>query len=67
MDYSNGSSIDLNENNLNEADNIGRGAIGGAYADWGQQQYKDGLFGGQEHQSRHRLNYRYKFHGTERL
>lgn len=34
MDYSNGSSIDLDENNLNESLNIGRGAVAGAYADW---------------------------------
>jgi len=34
MDYSNGTSMDLDENNLNEANNIGRGAVPGAYADW---------------------------------
>lgn len=34
MDYSNGSSIDLDENNLDESKNIGRGAVAGAYADW---------------------------------
>ena len=34
MDYSNGSSADLDENNLQESLNIGRGSTGGAYADW---------------------------------
>lgn len=34
MDYSNGSSVDLNELALDESMNIGRGTSGGAYADW---------------------------------
>ena len=34
MSYSDGSSKDLNEASLLEADNIGRGAATGAYADW---------------------------------
>jgi hypothetical protein len=34
MSYSNGSSAALNESALSEASNIGRGASGGAYADW---------------------------------
>jgi hypothetical protein len=32
--YSNGSSLDLDENNLLESANIGRGCVAGAYADW---------------------------------
>jgi hypothetical protein len=34
MSYSNGSSATLDESRLSEADNIGRGSTGGAYADW---------------------------------
>lgn len=34
IDYSNGSSADLNEASLLESFNIGRGANGGVYADW---------------------------------
>lgn len=34
MSFSDGSSADLDENNLNEAINIGRGTANGAYADW---------------------------------
>lgn len=34
IDYSNGSSSQLNEDNLLESNNIGRGSSGGAYADW---------------------------------
>jgi len=34
MDYSDGSSAPLDENQLSEAANIGRGAVDGAYADW---------------------------------
>jgi len=34
LSYSDGSSADLDENNLSEAANIGRGAAPGAYADW---------------------------------
>jgi hypothetical protein len=34
IDYSNGSSADLDENRLSEAANIGRGSAPGAYADW---------------------------------
>ena len=34
MDYSNGSSQNLDENNLSEALNIGRGSTNGAFADW---------------------------------
>lgn len=34
IDYSNGSSADLNESSLLESANIGRGANGGVYADW---------------------------------
>jgi hypothetical protein len=36
MDYSDGSSISLNEAALLEANNIGRGSVAGAYADWNQ-------------------------------
>lgn len=34
VDFSDGSGIDLNEQNLSEAANIGRGSTEGAYADW---------------------------------
>jgi hypothetical protein len=34
MNYSDGSSAPLDENALVEASNIGRGSVGGAYADW---------------------------------
>lgn len=34
LGYSDGSGADLDENQLSEAANIGRGSIGGAYADW---------------------------------
>jgi hypothetical protein len=34
MNYSDGSSAPLNENALVESGNIGRGSVGGAYADW---------------------------------
>ncbi|WP_206047066.1 lamin tail domain-containing protein, partial [Noviherbaspirillum denitrificans] len=34
MSYSDGSSVPLDEARLSEADNIGRGSSGGAYADW---------------------------------
>lgn len=34
MNYSDGSSSDLDENALTEAGNIGRGSVAGAYADW---------------------------------
>jgi hypothetical protein len=34
IDYSDGSSADLDENSLSEAANIGRGSAPGAYADW---------------------------------
>ena len=34
MDYSNGMGAPLDESNLSEADNIGRGSNGGGYADW---------------------------------
>ena len=34
IDYSSGSSTVLNEQTLNEADHMGRGTTGGAYADW---------------------------------
>jgi hypothetical protein len=34
ISYSNGSSANLNESALSEADNIGRGAHAGVYADW---------------------------------
>jgi hypothetical protein len=34
MDFSDGSGVDLDENNLQESLNIGRGSTGGAYADW---------------------------------
>jgi hypothetical protein len=34
LGYSDGSSADLDENNLSEAANIGRGSVPGAYADW---------------------------------
>ena len=36
MDFSDGSGSALNENNLLESDNIGRGSTSGAYADWDQ-------------------------------
>lgn len=34
MDYSDGSGTALNEANLNESANVGRGSTGGAFADW---------------------------------
>jgi hypothetical protein len=34
IDFSDGSSVDLDENNVSEALNIGRGSVDGAYADW---------------------------------
>lgn len=34
LGYSNGSSLDLDENNLLESANLGRGSVAGAYADW---------------------------------
>ena len=34
MSYSNGTSMGLDENKLNESDNIGRGSKAGNYADW---------------------------------
>ena len=34
INYSDGTSIDLDENALFEANNIGRGSLNGAYADW---------------------------------
>jgi hypothetical protein len=34
VDYSNGSGSDLNEMNLLETANLGRGSVGGGYADW---------------------------------
>lgn len=34
LDYSDGRSIDLDENKLSEPANIGRGSVGSAYADW---------------------------------
>jgi hypothetical protein len=34
MSYSDGSSMNLDENNLLESNNIGRGSVPGAYADW---------------------------------
>jgi hypothetical protein len=36
MDYSDGTSSSLNEANLLESNNIGRGSTAGAYADWNQ-------------------------------
>lgn len=42
ISYSNGSSIDLDEGNLVESANIGRGSVPGAYADWNN----DGALGG---------------------
>lgn len=34
MDYSDGSGAEIDETKLSEAANIGRGSVGGAYADW---------------------------------
>jgi uncharacterized protein YjdB len=40
MNYSDGTSIDLDENALYEANNIGRGSLNGAYADWDLNGFK---------------------------
>lgn len=42
LDYSNGSSTDLDENALQESANIGRGANTGIYADWNQDGFLTG-------------------------
>jgi len=40
INYSDGTSIDLDENALYEANNIGRGSLNGAYADWDLNGFK---------------------------
>ncbi len=44
LDYSNGSSAPLDEASLNEAFNIGRGSVNGAYADWNLNGQLDTVF-----------------------
>ena len=41
IDYSNGSSLTLNENNLNESAMIGRGSVTGSFADWNANGVQD--------------------------